>query len=109
VNRETALGVIDQSEVLARLVDGDHVHVSRRVCGVCSDFAIDLDEALHDDLLDFTAIEGVLETVSDEDNERKAVTELVRAGGRMRSICTRELVEKPVRWRAQALLVLFPA
>jgi hypothetical protein len=31
-------------------------------------------------LLDLTAIEGILETISDEDNERKAVTELVRTG-----------------------------
>jgi hypothetical protein len=59
-------------------------------------------------LLDLTTIEGILETISDEDNERKAVTELVRTGRGTRSICTRELVEKPVRWRAQALLVLFP-
>jgi hypothetical protein len=87
VNGEAAFGVVDQSEVLASLVDRDHVHVASRVCRVCSDLAIDFDEALHDNLLDLTAIEGVLETISNEDDERKAVTELVRAGRGTRSIC----------------------
>ncbi len=80
VDCEAALGVVDQSEVLAGLFDRDHVHVASWVCGVCSDFAVDFDEALHDDLLDFAAIEGVLETISDEDDEREEVAEFVRTG-----------------------------
>jgi len=78
VDREAAFGVVDKSEVLAGLVDRDHVHVASWVCGVCSDFAIDFDETLHDNLLDFTAIESVLETISDEDDEGEAVAEFVR-------------------------------
>ena len=78
VDREAAFGVVDESEVLAGLVDRDHVHVASWVCGVCSDFAIDFDETLHDNLLDFTAIESILETISDEDDEGEAVAEFVR-------------------------------
>jgi hypothetical protein len=78
VDGEAAFGIVDQSEVLASLVDRDHIHIASRVCSVCSDLAIDLDESLHDDLLNFAAIEGVLQSISDEDDERKAVTELVR-------------------------------
>jgi hypothetical protein len=66
--------------VLASLVDRDHVHVASRVCGICSNFAIDFDVSLHNDLLNFAAIEGVLQTISDEDDERKTVAELVRTG-----------------------------
>ena len=105
---EAAFGVVHQSEVLAGLVNRDDIHVAGWVCRVCSDFAIDLYEALHDDLLDLTAIESVLETISDEDDKRKAVAELVRTRRGAGSVCTRELVEEPVRWRAQALLVLLP-
>ena len=77
---EAAFGVVDQSEVLASLVNRDYVHVASWVCRVCSNFAVDFDEALHDDLLDLAAIEGILQAISDEDDERKAVAELVRTG-----------------------------
>ena len=66
--------------MLAGLIDRDNVHVASWVCGVCSDFAVDFDEALHNDLLDLTPVEGILETISDEDDERKAVAEFVRTG-----------------------------
>ena len=70
MDSKTALGIVDKSEVLPSLVNRDHVHVASRVRGVSPDLAIDLDEALHDNLLDLAAIEGILETISDEDDER---------------------------------------
>jgi hypothetical protein len=60
VDREAALGVVDQAEILASLLDGDDVLEAGRVGAIGSYFAIDLDEALHDDRLDLAAIEGVL-------------------------------------------------
>lgn len=78
VDGESTLGIVDETEVLAGLVDRDHIHEPGWVGSIGSYFAIDLDESLHDNLGDFTAIEGVLQSVSEEDNERKAVSLLVR-------------------------------
>lgn len=78
VDCESTLGIVDESEVLASLLNRDHIHVPGRVVGVCSHFPVDFDEPLHDDLGDFSAIEGVLQSVSKEYNERKAVSLLVR-------------------------------
>ncbi len=69
VNSEAAFGVVDKSEVLASLFDRDHVHVAGRISSVGSDFAIDFDKALHEDGFDLPAIEGILETVSNEDDQ----------------------------------------
>lgn len=46
--------------------------------------------------------------VTDEDDEREAVSQLVRAGRWTRCIGPGELVEHPVRWRTETLLVLLP-
>jgi len=77
VDGESTLGIVDETEVLACLLNRDHIHVAGRVVGICSHFPVDLDESLHDDLGNFSAIEGVLQSVSKEDNERKAVSLLV--------------------------------
>lgn len=63
VDGETALGVVDEAEVLASLLDGDNVHEASRVGRVGADLAVDLDEALHDDGLHLATVEGVLQTV----------------------------------------------
>ena len=106
VDGEAALGVVDQAEVLASLIDGDDVHEAGWVGGIGADLAIDLDQPLHDDRLGLARVERILETVSDEDDQWHAVTELVRAGGGTRGVGTGELVEKPMRWRTEALLML---
>lgn len=124
VDSETALGVVDEAEVLASLLDGDNIHEAGGVGRVGADLAIDLDEALHDNGLHLATVEGVLQTVrklrsvhvlpasprafaqggifsrripvTDEDNERHAVAQLVRARGGLGRIATAELVEQPV-------------
>jgi len=42
-----------------------------------SHLAINFDETLHEDLLNFLLGEGVLETVPQNENERQALTQLV--------------------------------
>ena len=49
VDGEAALGVVDETEVLASLLDRDDVHEASGVSHVGADLAVDLDEALHDD------------------------------------------------------------
>ena len=61
VHGEAALGVVDEAEVLARLLDADHVHVAGGVGGVGAHFAVDFDEALHYDGFGFAGIEGIFE------------------------------------------------
>lgn len=74
VDGEAAFGIIDKTEMLASLVNRDHVHESGRVGDVGSDLAIDLDEALHQDGHGLTVVQGVLETISKEDDQGEAVT-----------------------------------
>ena len=106
VHGEPAFGVVNQAEMFTGLVDRDHIHVPSRVGRVCPHLAVDLNKALHDDLLDLSAIEGIFEAVADKDDERKAVTELVGTGGWTRGVGSREFIEEPVRWCAEALLML---
>jgi len=74
VDGETTLGVVDQTEVLASLLDTDHIHEPGGVGGIGANLAINLDQALHDDRLGLAGVEGILETVSDEDDEGHAVS-----------------------------------
>lgn len=60
VNGETALGVVDKTEVLAGLLDADDVHEAGGVCGIGADLAINLDQALHDNCLGLASVEGIL-------------------------------------------------
>lgn len=106
VDGEATLGVENQTEVLASLLDGDDVHEAGGEGGVGADLAVNLDETLHQDALGLTVVEGVLETVAQEDDEGQAFSLLVGTGRRLGSVDTRELVEKPVRGGAKALLVL---
>lgn len=86
VDGEAALGVVNQAEVLAGLLDGDDIHEASWVGGIGADLAINLDQPLHDDRLGLTSVERILETVSDEDNQWHAVTELVGTGRGTRSV-----------------------
>jgi hypothetical protein len=106
VDGEAALGVVDEAEALAGLVDGDDVHEAGGEGHVGADLAVDLDQALHEDGLGLAVVEGILETVADEDDQGHAVAELVRTGGGLGGVGAGQFVEQPVRGGAKALLVL---
>lgn len=63
VDGEATLGVVDETEVLASLLEGDDVHEASGESGVGADLAVNLDQTLHHDGLDLTTVQGVLETV----------------------------------------------
>lgn len=63
VDGEATLGVVDETEVLASLLEGDDVHEASGEGGVGADLAVNLDQTLHHDGLDLTTVQGVLETV----------------------------------------------
>ena len=106
VDGEAALGIVDEAEVLAGLLDGNDVHETSGVGHIRADLAVNLDEALHQDSPGLAVVERILESVADEDNQGHAVAELVRTSRRAGSIDTRQFVEQPVRGGAKALLVL---
>lgn len=60
VDGEATLGVVDQTEVLAGLLDADDIHEACWVCSVGSDLAINLDQALHDNGLGLAGVESIL-------------------------------------------------
>ena len=62
VDGEAALGVVDKTEVLASLFNGDHIHEAGWVGDICADLAVDLDKALHEDALDFASVERILQS-----------------------------------------------
>ena len=92
VDGVAALGVVNETEVLASLLDGDHIHEAGGVGGVGADFAVNLDEALHEDGLGLAGVEGIFEAIAEEDDQGHAVTELVRTRGSLGSIGTWEKV-----------------
>jgi hypothetical protein len=98
VDCEAALGVVDETEVLASLLDGDDVHEAGGVGHVGADLAVDLDETLHQDGPGLAVVEGILQAVADEDDQGHAVAELVRTGRCLRGVGTGELVKQPVGW-----------
>ena len=56
VDGEATLGVIDESKVLASLLNGDDIHEASRESWVGADLAVNLDEALHDDSFGLTSV-----------------------------------------------------
>jgi hypothetical protein len=80
VDDESAFGVVDQSEVLVGLLNRDDVHETGWVFHVGSYFLVDLDHSVHHDLLALVSGKGVVESISDEDGQWKALSELVWSG-----------------------------
>lgn len=62
VDCETALGVVDKSEILACLFDRYDVHEAGRIGSVGADLAVDFDQALHNDGLSFAGVESILQS-----------------------------------------------
>ena len=73
VDSESSLGVVDQTEVFASLVNRDDILETRRVGVISSHFAVDLDQALRKDSSRLSAVQRILQTVADEDNQGQAV------------------------------------
>lgn len=105
VDGEATLGIVDEPEVLAGLLNGDDIHETSWEGWVRADLAVDLDEALHDNSLGFTSVQGIFQPVSDEDNERHALPLLVRTWGRLWCIFSGKLVKQPVGGRCKTLHV----
>lgn len=60
VDGETTFGIVDETEMLLGLLDGDDIHEASWVGGIGADLAINLDQALHDNSLGLASIESIL-------------------------------------------------
>jgi len=69
VDSESSFNIVDESEVLVRLLDGDDVHEPGWVFDISSHFSVNLNQSLHEDLLNFIPGEGVVKSVTKEDDE----------------------------------------
>mmetsp|Transcript_11953 Transcript_11953/g.24032 ORF Transcript_11953/g.24032 Transcript_11953/m.24032 type:complete len:245 (-) Transcript_11953:142-876(-) len=74
VNGETSLGIIHQAEVLIGLWNGDHIHESDWVGLVCADLSVNLDQAVHQNRHHLLSVQGILESISQQQNQRKTLT-----------------------------------
>jgi len=68
VDGKSSLDIVDQTEVLTGLVDGDDIHESSRVVGIGTDFTVDFDQPLHDNFSDLRVVESILKTISQENH-----------------------------------------
>ena len=63
---EPSFGIIDETEVLAGLLDRNNIHEAGRVGGVGADFPVYFDKALHNNGLGFAGVESILQSRKDQ-------------------------------------------
>lgn len=82
VDCETAFGIVDEAEVLACLLDRDNIHESGGIRGICADFTVYFDEALHNDCFSFAGVESILQSGSSQqgflESDRDSLTHRLR-------------------------------
>jgi hypothetical protein len=105
VEDETTLGIVEETEDIVRLLEGDNVHESSGVVVIRADLTVNLDTALHADLLAFLPGEGVLETFAEDDADGEAFALLVGALGGLGGPDAAHFAEVPVAGRVEALEV----
>lgn len=106
VEDEASLDVIQQTEVLISAVNLDHVHETSGEGSISANLSVNRDQALHQDQSHLTAGQRILESVTQQDHQRQALTELVRSSAGARSENSAQLVEHPVGRSVQALKVV---
>jgi hypothetical protein len=119
MNSIASLHIIDKPKCFLRLLDTNHVHQPGRIRQIGTHFAVDLDEALFDDLLCLVISRRVLKTIAQKDDQWQALAQLMRSGRRTRCECsytfvitsslktrTRQLVEHPVFRRRQTFQMM---
>lgn len=103
VQDEAALDVIEEAERLLRALDGDDVLEAGGEGLVRAHLAVNLHQAQHEDRRRLLAVERVLEAVAEDEVERQAFAQLVRASGGTRRPDAAELVKHPMRRGVQPL------
>lgn len=106
---EASLNVVKHTEVFSGFLEGDDIHKAAGESVVSTDAVVNLDVlgvSVSADLEDFLTVEGVLQSVSEEDRDREAVSHLVGTGTGAGSVDSTKLSQKPVLGRKHALHML---
>lgn len=107
---ESSLNVVEDSEGLSGLGDGNDVHEAEGESVVSADLVVHSDVSVvlvSADLEALNAGESVLQSVSEEDREGDALSHLVGTSGRSGSVNSTEFSKVPVLGSEHALHVLF--
>lgn len=107
---EASLNIVEDSEVLSGLGDGDDVHESEGVSVVSTDLVVHSDVSvilIFADLKALSTGESVLQSGSEEDRHGDALSHLVGTGGRSSGVNTSEFGQEPVLGSEHALHMLF--
>ena len=88
---------------------GALTHETSGIGGIRAHLSVDLHETLHADHLDLVVGQSVLQTVADDQNERKALSQLVGTTAGVGSPHTSHLVQHPVLRSVQTLQMLLRA
>jgi len=106
VKDESTLGVENKSKLITSLWDFNDIHKTSREVGVSSGFTINLDELFHANHLGFLAGKGVFQSISQNQDERKGLSQLVRTLRRSWGPDAVHLGKHPVLGSIQSLQVL---
>jgi len=106
VEDEPALHVVQETEKVTCLLDGDHVHEPRGVRVVSSNPAIDFNSPLHDDLGHLAVGQSILQPVPEDDDEGQGLPQLVGASRGSGREDPSQLVQNPCLGGREALQML---
>jgi len=106
VHDETALHVVQQTEVLACFVDLNDILEASGKLFICPRLTVDLYEPLLHDGLDLFDVQGVLETVPEEQRDGERLRELVRSRAGPDREHSSQLVQHPRLGGVQTLQML---
>jgi len=96
VNRKSSFGIIEKTEVFASSVEPNDVHETSRVFNISTDLAVDLDKTGSTNLANFSVSQGVLQSVSEEDDQGKTFPKFVGTIGGTRSPNSTHFVQHPM-------------
>jgi len=96
VDGETTLGIIQQAEVFRGLVNGNNVHVARRVVGISPYFVVDFHEPLHQDEGHLPLGQGILEAITQKNDQGQTFTRFVGTSGGLGGKYTAHFVQHPM-------------
>jgi len=100
---ETSLGIKEKTEDISRLLKFDNVHESSREVMVSANLSVHLDTSLHADLHALLVGEGILEPVTEDDSEGKALALLVGTSSCLGCPDSSHLTETPLLGCVDAL------
>jgi len=106
VDDESTFGVVNQSKVLVGLLNGNNIHETGWVFHISSDFTVNLDHSSLHDFLALVTGKSVVESVSEEDGQWHAFSELVWSGVWSEAENAASFWEHPVVWCREGLEML---